>query len=1344
MSDENLQEWEEYDSRLLHDTPVTRVAPESETGMRLQPTSAVGSGDLDSPFLLANACEVETESEIMEGERQGRRSFHRPPRPRPPRRTAVPSGYSCNCDSADDTAAADAAAPDDGQSSESEAWASEATVLSGAREVDPYVKRARFMVNKPVPGVPGTTIGQLVDKWRVRIAPEIPLPILIAFMTYESAGFEDATHGTAKNAYTSPPFYELGLFQTPAGLHGHCSSGDYRSCEFSPPGKEDPHDPSEWHKLCQQISGGCKDWKDPETQVQVGLKNLENTATSIRRRFKDLFTDPGSDWDLRAAVLLPFAGGAGFARHFLAEYQVVSKTLDDQSWERLGQMTFVRQPGGTGYILNSMGVWRNVNEKMALAAKLGYQPRQSSVAKEIETQLEVPDLQAARNSPAVQQLIKFENIKKYRPGEWRDALAVAQSYWSDPFLENFWKIREAENNSSLSLAEHGGLRFSIQKKALSDLITEAAKKRIIEHVTGEVAELIFGEGAGRLVGLLGFSLEFLQMARDIENERMLGKVGPEGDKWRKEQIHRFVLGILAEDIARGTDTSPGEISYNLDKQYNRFKAIADKYAEYAQLEHQLAVYGDQIPDRPPDMMRARESEVLLGNAGEVETESEIMEGERQGRRSFHRPPQPRPPRRTAAPSGRSCNCDSTDDTAAVDAAAPDDGQSSESEAWASEATVSEQELAGMYPRSAGFESGEVKPSSAGCPTDRPHVVTGFSQYGYNVRLLPSDQLDKLGAIGQEIKQTAFSGRPGSESERTQVMVVGHADMDAARETREPGFLQYISERRAIAVYDFLLCYLRRKVGVDDSMRVGWKVVGNGARSLAVAKPRTQAERGCNRRVEIVIQRPFEAVPKSSDSVSQWRVVEWPILTDLYETALQGTSGQYTKPYTAVQNAKEISEKAWAAYSRWLDRDCGVEKTGQFVPPIITAGENQDFLRTFKDALQGTASKSNNSNEVVANAFEIAIQSLDLVRQQLRERMEWRHASLPQAMDADCEPGARVPGGPGNHFVCRTHDHILDTTSRTVIAHDLEEYKKNQPVSRQERPSRELEAELQAETLNYGGQSESQVGKEMETEAVPAVRTGTTFVTRFHPGAAHDHKPTGHWTDVQADAEKRCKQATEEVRRDPARAQVLAETLGVECACAVLSPAPVAKLARSTVMAGLILAQQHLDHYLNGSGSNIVEDLADVLRRDAGVRKKLAAAIRGSATGHIRIEQSDYQVKDFQFAFGAIDRVDFEVDRSAGLVHVWFQDRYEWHPVGFGYTHLPGDVRRDTNCVHAAMVELKSSGAKDYWMIGDAVVSLTLITGAPASGGHAAQREAEFQSAEAESEGWVEEAPLQSW
>ena len=46
--------------------------------------------------------------------------------------------------------------------------------------------------------------------------------------------------------------------------------------------------------------------------------------------------------------------------------------------------------------------------------------------------------------------------------------------------------------------------------------------------------------------------------------------------------------------------------------------------------------------------------------------------------------------------------------------------------------------------------------------------------------------------------------------------------------------------------------------------------------------------------------------------------------------------------------------------------------------------------------------------------------------------------------------------------------------------------------------------------------------------------------------------------------------------------------------------------------------------------------------------------------------------------------------------------------------------RDTNCVHAALVELKSGGAADYWMKGEARVPLSLIRGAyrssPGAGG----------------------------
>jgi hypothetical protein len=145
---------------------------------------------------------------------------------------------------------------------------------------------------------------------------------------------------------------------------------------------------------------------------------------------------------------------------------------------------------------------------------------------------------------------------------------------------------------------------------------------------------------------------------------------------------------------------------------------------------------------------------------------------------------------------------------------------------------------------------------------------------------------------------------------------------------------------------------------------------------------------------------------------------------------------------------------------------------------------------------------------------------------------------------------------------------------------------------------------------------------------------------------------------------------------------------------------------------LPLAKVHLDHYLHGSGANLKVDLAHVIRHDQKVRAKLAAHVRASRSGHFKVNQSDYAVKDFQFAIGAIDRLDYEVNRAAGTVHVWFQDRYEWHPVGFGYKHFADDSRRGSNCVHAAMVELKSSGAKDYWMIGDAVVPLSLVLGSP--------------------------------
>ena len=240
------------------------------------------------------------------------------------------------------------------------------TTRSTAGTGDSDIAAVQAIAAKLVPGMPGVTIRQLLEKWRTSISPEIPLPVLLAFIRFESGGnFSDATHGSPRNnpPYTQPAFYELGLFQTPAGLHGTCTSGNSKDCEIPPPGRENPKDPSTWARLCQKIGADPRNWTDPVTQVRVGLLDLKTSADRIRAAFPDLFATPGNDWYLRAAVLLPFARGGGFSRAFLTKYRSeLAKMPENRRWDwlrgkQVGQWTF--DPA-------------NVDKKMALAAKLGY------------------------------------------------------------------------------------------------------------------------------------------------------------------------------------------------------------------------------------------------------------------------------------------------------------------------------------------------------------------------------------------------------------------------------------------------------------------------------------------------------------------------------------------------------------------------------------------------------------------------------------------------------------------------------------------------------------------------------------------------------------------------------------------------------------------------------------------------------------------------------------------------------------------------------------------------------------------------------------------------------------
>jgi hypothetical protein len=205
---------------------------------------------------------------------------------------------------------------------------------------------------------------------------------------------------------------------------------------------------------------------------------------------------------------------------------------------------------------------------------------------------------------------------------------------------------------------------------------------------------------------------------------------------------------------------------------------------------------------------------------------------------------------------------------------------------------------------------------------------------------------------------------------------------------------------------------------------------------------------------------------------------------------------------------------------------------------------------------------------------------------------------------------------------------------------------------------------------------------------------------FHPGFSHGHTPAGRWSEVQKNP-------------NSPNAPFALETL-----CKLREPEDLIWWASMRIWDNP-LAQRHIDWYLKGSGADFNENAAlkIVMEKDDGIRSAIGRRLpngqtSGKVTDYFKLEQKQYGLDDARTAWGAIDRFDYEADYDAGTLHVWFKDRYEWHPYYPGmYSALADDApARETNCLHAAFVEMKSKCAADFWMVGEATVALKGIPG----------------------------------
>jgi hypothetical protein len=234
---------------------------------------------------------------------------------------------------------------------------------AGAKVGDRDVARALAIAATPAPGL-GLTVEQLLHRHAAE-AGGIPIEVQLAFILYEAGRlFDDATAGKWSDKYKKyiPSFYELGVFQTPAGDHGCGNEAGVKTCKYPPPGRN--VESSQLGKGWRALSGAyptASNWKDPTMQVRVGLWDLVTTADRVRSSSPDLFPSKQSEWWVRMAVLYAFAAGGGAARAFLRKYGRELLALPEgKRWD------FLRGKSVGTLSFNA----DNVDKKMALAAKL--------------------------------------------------------------------------------------------------------------------------------------------------------------------------------------------------------------------------------------------------------------------------------------------------------------------------------------------------------------------------------------------------------------------------------------------------------------------------------------------------------------------------------------------------------------------------------------------------------------------------------------------------------------------------------------------------------------------------------------------------------------------------------------------------------------------------------------------------------------------------------------------------------------------------------------------------------------------------------------------------------------
>lgn len=146
-----------------------------------------------------------------------------------------------------------------------------------------------------------------------------------------------------------------------------------------------------------------------------------------------------------------------------------------------------------------------------------------------------------------------------------------------------------------------------------------------------------------------------------------------------------------------------------------------------------------------------------------------------------------------------------------------------------------------------------------------------------------------------------------------------------------------------------------------------------------------------------------------------------------------------------------------------------------------------------------------------------------------------------------------------------------------------------------------------------------------------------------------------------------------------------------------------------------LALKHLQHYLDGQGTDFQEDVPDLFRRNPRIAARVGRQISDSGTtsgqligptpADAPIRQVDFDSEDWRYSIGNVDEIDYDYDTAAtngnAEVRISIKDPYQWQPA----------EDRGTQCLHRAMQAEQANGAKEFMEVGEGTVLLLVGTAA---------------------------------